>query len=246
MAKEKGLVAANNSPEGLIAQAIAGGANIETLERLMVMQEKWQATKAREAFVNAMTVFQTSCPVLKKTKDVMNKDGRSVRYSFAPIDSIIQQIKKPLKEAGLTYRWEVKNEAGKMPVTCIVTHVLGHSEQSTFDVPTDEGGFMTAPQKVASALTFAKRYSLVNVLGIATSDSDDDATTVNKEPEAKSDKAKIVFLLRSLGRKHTTKDEITDSVVDATGLALEEKNYGDIVDRLEVLVQEKNADTVIE
>ncbi len=244
--KKEIAVAQNNSVEGLIAQAITAGASIDTLERLLAMRDKWMKDKAREAFVSAMGSFQAACPVIKKTRQVMNKDGRSVRYTFAPIDSIVIQIKKPLKDAGLSYRWEVKNEGGKMPVTCIVTHVLGHSESSTFDVPTDDGGFMTAPQKVASALTFAKRYSMINVLGIATSDEDTDATDVNKEPQAKSEKAKIVFLLRSLGRKHTTKEEIAAEVKDATKLTLEEKNYEAIVDMLEVLVGEKNADTVIE
>ncbi len=243
---KKEIAVAQNGIDGLMAQAIAAGSPIETLERLMAMRDKWMKDKAREAFVSAMGSFQAACPVIKKTRQVMNKDGRSVRYTFAPIDSIVIQIKKPLKDAGLSYRWEVKNEGGKMPVTCIVTHVLGHFESSTFDVPVDDSGFMTAPQKVASALTFAKRYSMINVLGIATSDEDTDATDVNKEPQAKSEKAKIVFLLRSLGRLHSTKDEICREVKDATKLELTPENYAAIVDMLEVLVGEKNADTVIE
>jgi hypothetical protein len=59
-------------------------------------------------------------------------------------------------------------------------------------------GYMTAPQKYASAQTFAKRYALCNVLGISTGDEDTDATDVNKENTAKSDKAKIMFLLKAL------------------------------------------------
>src|SRR3990167_10453941 len=109
-----------------------------------------------------MSVFQDSCPVIKKTKKVLNKDGRTVRYQYAPLDSIVEQIKKPLKEAGVSYRWETKNANGEITAICTVTHILGHSESSEFAVPIDKEGFMTAPQKYASALTFAKRYSLCN------------------------------------------------------------------------------------
>src|SRR3990167_2131118 len=109
-----------------------------------------------------MSVFQDSCPAIKKTKKVMNKDGRTVRYQYAPLDSIVEQIKAPLKSAELSYRWETSNEKQEITAICTVTHVLGHSESSKFAVPIDTEGYMTAPQKYASALTFAKRYSLCN------------------------------------------------------------------------------------
>ncbi len=98
---------------------------------------------------------------------------------------------------------------------------------------------MTAPQKYASAQTFAKRYTLCNALGISTGDDDTDATDVKKEPDAKSDKAKIVFLLRALGKKTDTKDEVFGAVRELTKLEADEKNYGEIVDRLQILVNEK-------
>jgi ERF superfamily len=104
---------------------------------------------------------------------------------------------------------------------------------------------MTAPQKYASALTFAKRYSLINILGIATGDEDTDATDVGKEKGAKSPKSKIVFLLKTLGDDTKTKESIADAVIKHTGLDLEEANLVEIVSRLEVLVRQKNEDTEV-
>ncbi len=237
--KKELAVAQNNSVEGLIAQAITAGASIDTLERLLAMRDKWMKDKAREAFVVAVAAFQTECPVIKKTKNVLNKDGRTVRYSYAPLDSAIAQMKKPLQKNGLTYRWEAKTENGKITATAIITHTLGHQETSSFEVGVDVDGFMSGPQKNASALTFAKRYALFNVLGIATGDEDDDSLSVSKEGAAKSLKAKIIFLLRSLGHETQTKEQVETAVLKTTKLKLEEKSYGEIVELLELLVTEK-------
>jgi len=232
----------DQSVEGLISQAIAQGLPVETMERLFTLREKVKAEQAREAFVEAMSSFQSVCPIIEKTKVVLNKDGQSIRYKFAPLDAIAEQIQKPLGDNGLAYKWVVENKTGFINATCIVYHRLGHSEQSSFEVPIDTGGYMTAPQKYASALTFAKRYSLVNALGISTGEEDTDATDVGKEKTALNDKAKIIFLLRSLGKNTEDKILITESVKGLTQLELTEKNYAEIVSRLELIVSERNSD----
>lgn len=239
----------NNEPKSEIAvfisQAIEKGLPVETMEKLFALREKVKAEQAREAYVDALSTFQSNCPVIAKTKKVFNKDGQSVRYMYAPLDTIVEQIKKPLAESGLSYSWEVENKEGLIRATAKVTHRLGHSETSSFEVPIDKEGFMTAPQKYASALTFSKRYSLCNILGIATGEEDTDATDVGKEKGPKSPKSKIVFLLKTLGDKHKTKEEIADAVMKHTGLDLEEPNLVEIVSRLEVIVRQKNEDTTV-
>ena len=154
---------------------------------------------------------------------------------------IVNQIKKILSDNGFSYTWNVVNETGFITAVCKVTHSLGHSETSEFKVPIDTEGYMTAPQKYASALTFAKRYSLCNALGISTGDEDTDATDVGKEKKPKSDKAKIIFLLKTLGyeKETTTKESIAVIVKNLVFIDLEEKNYGDIVKRLETIVKDK-------
>lgn len=226
------------SVETFISQAISAGLPVETLERLFGLREKVKAEAAKEAYLSALSAFQEACPVIKKTKKVLNKDG-TVRYMFAPLDSIVEQIKKPVADNGLSYRWETKQEEGKVKAICIVTHKMGHSESSDFEVGVDKEGFMTAPQKIASALTFAKRYSLCNALGISTGDEDVDATDQKKDKTPKSDKAKIVLLLRMLKAKTGTKEEIEASVKRLVDLDLQEKNYPEIVGRLEETVKEQ-------
>jgi hypothetical protein len=59
-------------------------------------------------------------------------------------------------------------------VTCIVHHVKGHAEASSFRAPVDSGAKMNEMQRSASSLTYAKRYAFQNAFGILTGDQDDD------------------------------------------------------------------------
>lgn len=234
----------NPTVEVLISQAITEKLPIETMEKLFALKERHDANVAKQAFVDAMSTFQSICPIIEKTKKVLNKDGRTVRYQYAPIDAIAEQIKKPLADNGLSYKWEVENKVGLISATAIVTHRLGHSEKSSFEVPIDNEGYMTAPQKYASALTFAKRYSLCNILGISTGEEDTDATDVGKESDVKEVKSKIMFLLRNLGKSTADKEHIEKAIKELTQLELADKNLDEIKDRLEVLVNERNQDEI--
>lgn len=230
----------DSSIEAMIQSAIVNNVPVETMERLLVMRRELKAEAAKEEFINALGQFQGDCPVIKKTKKVMNKDGRTVRYVYAPIDSIVEQIKRPLSRNGLSYRWETKQDKGSVTAICHVTHARGHTESSDFTVEVDPESYMTAPQKLASALTFAKRYTLCNALGISTGDEDTDATDVGKEPDANSVKAKIIFRLRALKEKTDTKENVESAVLRLTQLELKDENFADISARLQLIIDENN------
>lgn len=223
-----------------ISQAIAANAPIETMERLFDLRSKIKAEAAKEAFVVALSNFQKDCPVIEKKKSVMNKDGRTLRYKFAPIDSIIEQIKDDLSANGLSYRWTVESTDKGIIATCVITHVLGHSETSSFTVPVEMSQYMTSPQSHASALTFAKRYSLCNALGIATGDEDTDAVDSKKEKDPQSPKAKIVFRLRTLNEQTATKEQVEEAVLRLTKLELAPENFDEIITRLEVVISDRH------
>ncbi len=225
--------------ETFISQAIAANLPVESMERLFALRKEVKAELAKEQFTVALGKFQGECPTIKKTKKVNDKAGK-LRYQYAPLDGIADQIRKSLAKNRLAYSWDVKNIEGHMQVTCKITHVLGHFETSMFEIPVDKEAYMSAPQKYASAQTFAKRYTLINALGISTGDEDQDANDVGKEPTPKSEKSQIVFLLKELKQKTGTAAECSDAVKKLTSLVLEEKNFGQIIDRLEVIVEERH------
>jgi ERF superfamily len=249
MGKSKEIIATppqQSSVESFIGQAIALNAPVETMERLFDLRAKVKAEMATEEFTAALAAFQAACPIIEKKKPVLNKDGKTVRYKYAPIDSIVDQIKKPLAANGFSYTWTVENTPTAITAIAKITHKLGHSETSSFTIPVDTEGYMTAPQKVASALTFAKRYALCNALGIMTGEEDTDATDVNKESDAKSVKAKITLRLRTLGKPTETKEQVEEAVKKLTGIALEEKNYEEIASRLQDIIDENHEDHTIQ
>ncbi len=69
--------------------------------------------------------------------------------------------------------------------SCHIHHSLGHTEATSFTVPIDPEDRMKAAQRVASSLTYAKRYAFCNGFGIMTGDEDDDAATSSEAPSAR-------------------------------------------------------------
>lgn len=169
--------------DSLLARAIDAKLPVEQMERLLAMRRELKAESARDAFFASLSAFQAACPVIVKDKAVMNKDGRTVRYRYAPLDSIVRQVGPLLKDHGFSHRETAKVEGDWVTAICTLHHELGHKEDSEFKVPIDKEAFMAEAQKFASALTFTKRYAFCNALGILTGDEDDDATTTAKTPQ---------------------------------------------------------------
>ena len=159
------------SPNQLIAMAVESGADVDKLEKLMELQERWDAKEAKKAFVEAMSRFQSTVPTLKKTKEGHN-------YSYAPLGDIAEQIRQPLKECGLSYRFEMDHSSG-VAVTCVVTHIDGHSEKSFMNAAPDTSGSKNAIQAIGSTVTYLQRYTLIGALGLTTADQDIDGRLDN-------------------------------------------------------------------
>jgi len=170
MAKGKGTeVAVTTSPAKLLELAIGKNVDIEKLKELMDLQERWDAKQAKKAYYLSLSKFQKNCPPILKTKA-----GYNDRYYYAPLDQIIKVIKPSLFKNQLTYRWEQAEKDNKILVTCIITHVDGHSEQTTLESVPDTSGGKNAIQSKGSTVQYLRRYTLESVLGIATSATDTD------------------------------------------------------------------------
>ena len=171
-------------PGTLLNKAVESNASIETLERLLAMRKDIKEEFAKDAYYTAMSGFQGECPVIKKTKEVHNKNSNVVRYRYAPLDSIITQVQPLLDKYGFSWTFKVLPGKEEVKVCCEAHHLDGHSEDSCFVIPIDPDAYMTDAQKSGSASTFAKRYAFCNVFGIATGDDDDDGTSAGRENTA--------------------------------------------------------------
>ena len=169
-----------NPVDILISQAIDRSVDVTTMEKLLAMREKLMAEQARAAYFEALTAFQTECPIIAKRKqaDIQSRTGASYKYKFAPLDEIVGVVAPLLGKHGLSYKFDARVTTEpklSMAVICTVQHVAGHSAESEFQVPVDTGARMNEMQQSASAQTYAKRYAFCNALGILTGAEDDDA-----------------------------------------------------------------------
>jgi len=187
----------DTQPMRLVEMAISQNADIEKLERLMEMQERWDAKQARRAYLDAFAQFQSIVPTITKRKAGHN-------YSYAPLSDIAAQIKDSLRECGLSYRFEISETGDQMTVSCIVSHRDGHCETTTMTGSPDTSGSKNSIQSRGSTATYLQRYSLIGALGLTTADadmdgriasdriSDDQAASIKKRlADTESDAAKF-------------------------------------------------------
>lgn len=161
------------SPFELLAVAVKQGVDVATMERLEGLYERQMLRQAKQAFDDAMSAFQTECPIILKTVD-----GAQSKYRFAPLDHIVTQVRGLIAKHG--FRYTITSETDKDGVQAIVkvTHRLGHFEESKFKCPVDSRNpVMNASQQIGGAMTFAKRYAFCNAFGILTADEDRDGQT---------------------------------------------------------------------
>lgn len=165
------------TPVSLLQQAIEKGLDVEQLEKLVGLQERWEENKARKQFFQAFTEFQSKCPEIRKSKQVKFKE---TEYKYAPLADITRQIAKTLDDCKLSYRWEIQDDEKTIKVTCLISHIEGHTERTTMTANPDTSGSKNAIQARGSAIEYMKRYTLIGALGLSTTDTDTDGMGVSE------------------------------------------------------------------
>ena len=209
---EEIAIVANPTPSDLLSQAIEKGLDVEQLSKLMDLQERWQANEARKAFAKAMTEFQKKKPKLVKSSKVLydNRGGGQTDYNFTPLPEIQKKIDPILSKLGLSYSWKqerIETEKGEkeIKVTCVVTHIDGHSEETWLSAPLDDSGGKNKIQSIGSAVSYLDRYSLKNAFGLST-EEDDDGTGSELTPH----EIQELQLIQIEGLFHDTKEHLSD------------------------------------
>ena len=159
------------TPMGMIEMAVQKGASVEQLQQLFELKLRVDADEARKAYVVAIGRFKENAPTILKGKAVA---FGNTKYKHATLDDASERIGKALSECGISHRWDVKQEGGVISVTCILTHIMGHSESVTMQAAPDTSGSKNSIQAVGSAVSYLQRYTLFASTGLAAKDSDDD------------------------------------------------------------------------
>jgi len=170
------IVVQEATPATLLNIAINQGADLDRLEKLMALQERWEANQAKKAYYEAMTAFKADPPDIEKDRKVSYKTSTgTTAYSHASLWNVTDKINASLNKHGLSASWVTQQNDKGVTVTCRVSHILGHSEETSLTAAVDSSGGKNTIQALGSTITYLQRYTILALTGLATHEDDDGA-----------------------------------------------------------------------
>ena len=166
-----------STPPELLRIAVSQNADLAKLSQLMDLQERWERSEAKKAYVVAMNAFKANPPAITKNEiaEFVGKNGEIVEWEYSTLDHIHDAVLSELSRHGISHRWVVEQpKPDTVRVTCILTHRLGHSEQTTLEGPVDHSGSKNAIQAIGSSSKYLERYTLMAATGLADKSPDTD------------------------------------------------------------------------
>lgn len=194
---------------------------------------------------DALRKFQVEMKAVERTAD-----NPFFKSKYAPLEDIIEAIKQPLSNEGLSFSQFPEGDG----LTTVLMHESGEWMRATMRIHMG-----TKPQEHGSSITYARRYALSAVLGLATEPDDDGNVASQTRPapvkapvaaktalgrtEAETRtlaaKERILNNLRRLGLPHSTKEEVAQSVFDAVSYELTPDKFDEIGEALGKLSDQK-------
>jgi len=185
------------TPMQMLQIAVEKGTDLDQLQKLMDLQDRWESNQAKKAYVAAMTAFKADPPTIRKSKAVNIQGGAS--YMHATLAEVCSAVCLGLSRHGLTHRWETQQDGNRITVTCVITHEAGHSERTTMTASPDDSGRKNSIQQIASTVSYLERYTLMAATGLAAQDMDDDGRRAEVETITESQEADLSALLDDVG-----------------------------------------------
>lgn len=156
------------TPMEMLHSAITRGDSIDKLERLMDLNDRWEKSQAKKAFIEAKAAFKASAPSITKDKTNLQYNSK-----YATIGNVVNNTNEALSKHGLDVDWQFDQSNG-IRVTCTLTHVAGHSESVSLVGTPDSSGAKNPLQQIKSTLTYLKLATFEAVTGIATKEGNRD------------------------------------------------------------------------
>lgn len=101
-----------------------------------------------------------------------SRENSHLKSKYATLDSVWDAIRKPLSDQGLSViQSPAEIDGGMLRLMTILLHKSGQRLWDTFIMPIAQ----VTPQGVGSAITYARRYTLMAIVGIAPDDDDAEA-----------------------------------------------------------------------
>lgn len=160
-----------NSPMQMLQAAIDKNMAPEVIEKMLDLRDRWEASEARKAYMEAIAAFKANPP-----KVIKNKTNKQYNSMYSTLDNLVNNVNAALSVHGLNARWDIAQQDKEITVRCILSHVMGHSESVALTAPPDTSGSKNAIQQIKSTITYLKLATYEAVTGIASEEGnlDDD------------------------------------------------------------------------
>lgn len=132
--------------------------------------------RADAAFAKAMVEFQKELPTVSKGNTA---DTGKYKYKYADLSDVTEAVLPVLNKHGFAWLTMPEMTEHGNVLRYRLVHEGGGSVSGTYHLPTG------APQDIGSAITYARRYALCAVTGVAPDGDDDDgkrATDAARKP----------------------------------------------------------------
>lgn len=137
---------------------------------------------ADNALHAALAAFQAELPKVGKdnTARVTSDKGPGYTYRYADLSEISPVVLPLLAKHGLGWTTRpTMTHDGKFVLRYALTHTSGDALDGDYPLPNPA----SSPQVLGSAITYARRYALCAVTGVAPGDDDDDAAAASRATE---------------------------------------------------------------
>ena len=132
------------------------------------MQKSESITTLAAALVKAQGKIKSAL------KDSTNPHFRS---KYADLSSVVEAVKAPLLECGITFLQGVHDAEGGVAVETMLLHTSGEWISSTLRLPATKQD----AQGYGSAITYGRRYGLMSICGVPADDDDGNAASAPKK-----------------------------------------------------------------
>lgn len=165
-------------PMGSAIAFLQGGGDLAMLEKMMDLQERFDAKQAEKAFNEAFAAFKAEA--VRIVKSTIVNDGPLKGKTYANLADVVLAVTPALSKHGLSASWKLtRDEPQWMEITCTLKHVGGHSESVSMGGEPDAGPGRNKIQARASTKNYLERYTLLAIAGMAAADGDDDGNGGN-------------------------------------------------------------------
>lgn len=150
--------------------------DIDKMERLVQMQERVLKRNAEQAFNESMKAAQEDMP--RVVRDAANSSTNS---KYARLETVAKAINPIVTRHGFSMSFGTAESPlpAHYRVTCLVSHIGGHSRDYFADVPSDMTGMKGTQNKTAthafgSTMSYGRRYLTLLIFNVALVNEDDD------------------------------------------------------------------------